>query len=162
MKHDILHCPHCGKRGKVLDEEFEPDFDTGPGPAFSWHEVWVCCSKCGAKGPAVEYRFADDGTEATKKAIALWNRRDNPNLGPYAQWEDGTLNPGEDPATEKQMRFAAKIAERFDLELPARKSKTEYMRFISKYKPRWDALFQRHDYDEDIPDDCPFDPGEFC
>ena len=77
-------------------------------------------------------------------------------------WEDGTLDPGEEPATEKQISFAQKIAERFGIKLPARKSKVEYWRFISEHKPKWDASFRRCDYDEDIPDDCPFDIGDFC
>ena len=162
MKRDILHCPHCGKRGEVINNEYESDPESGPGMGFTTYDVYVRCTRCGACGPVVEYTFMSERVERTKTAIDLWNRRETSNLGQFAQWEDGELEPGEEPATEKQVKFAKKIAERFDLELPARKSKNEYRRFISEHKPRWDALFQRKEYDEDIPDDCPFDMFDFC
>ena len=162
MKRDISHCPYCGKQGKVVVDEYKPDPESGPGMGFSTYEVYVRCTKCGACGPVVEYMWSRERVEKTKEAINLWNRRENPSPKPLAQWEDGELEPGEEPATEKQIKFATKIAERFDLELPARKSKKEYWRFISEHRPRWDALFQRKEYDEDIPDDCPFDVGDFC
>lgn len=164
MKIDVISCPHCGSKGEAVNEEYRPDPEEGPGLGFSTFGVHVKCTRCGARGPVVEYKFRGDETERTREAISLWNRRSDQNDSQTVKFEDGKLEPGEEPATERQISFAEKIAGKFGLELPKRRSKKEYWAFISKHRAKWDALFRRPTNvpEDDWPDDCPIDMFELC
>lgn len=155
MKMRIKRCPFCNGRTYISNSIEEVDM---------WEHLngfYISCRDCEMAGPFMPFdlskRPANEDFEEYKnrikrECIQKWNDAvvKFGIVNKSVNYEDSSLSPGAEAATEKQMKFANSIASRLILKLPIEKSKYNIRNFISEHIKEFNkkSSYRRSYYDD--------------